>query len=323
MKNILILIFFLGIFNVYGQLKIDTIEFESANPYSFNDIITDLENQEKQTVFGKLTIPFDSISQNKKFPLVIGVAGSFGWSDHHYDYLKMYQEMGIATFELNSFKSRNITSTVGSQIEITMAAMILDAYRAFEKLSVHPNIDKNKVSITGWSLGGGVTLFSAWTPLKNKINRELTFASHLAYYPPCFIDPDNTEFSDSPIHILIGELDNWTPASPCNDFIEKLKPNTNIGLTIYEDAYHSFDKKGPLIREKNAYSFSECTFRLDEMGNVLMNYLNIPMSNPLLQKIGFMMCVKRGADFGGNPKARLKSYNFSKDFMRKTLLNKE
>jgi len=129
LKNILILIFFLGIFNVYGQLKIDTIEFESANPYSFNDIITDLENQEKQTVFGKLTIPFDSISQNKKFPLVIGVAGSFGWSDHHYDYLKMYQEMGIATFELNSFKSRNITSTVGSQIEITMAAMILDAYR--------------------------------------------------------------------------------------------------------------------------------------------------------------------------------------------------
>ena len=148
--------------------------------------------------------------------------GSLGWSEHHHEYLKMYQEMGIATFELNSFKSRNITSTVGTQTEITMAAMILDAYKAFEVLSEHPNIDKNKVSITGWSLGGGVTLFSAWLPLKNAINKELTFASHLAFYPPCFINPDNTEFSNSPIHILIGELDNWTPSSPCKDLINKL-----------------------------------------------------------------------------------------------------
>ena len=46
-----------------------------------------------------------------------------------------------------------------------MAAMILDAYKAFEALSKHPKIDKDKVSITGWSLGGGVTLFSAWLPL--------------------------------------------------------------------------------------------------------------------------------------------------------------
>ena len=320
-KNLLVLIFFFGGFNFYGQLKIEKIQFESANPYSFNDIITDLDNQEKQTVFGKLTVPLDSVNKNKKLPLVIGVAGSFGWSNHHYDYLKMYQEMGIATFELNSFKSRNITTTVGSQVEITMAAMILDSYKAFEKLSNHPNIDKNKVSITGWSLGGGVTLFSAWIPLKNAINKELTFASHLAYYPPCFIDPDKVEFSSSPIHILIGELDNWTPSKPCINFIEKLKPKTNIGLTIYKDSYHSFDKKTPLTRQENAYSFSECSFRLDEMGNILMNYLNIPMSNPLLQKIGFMMCVSRGADFGGNSKARVKSYNFSKDFMSKTLLN--
>ena len=78
----------------------------------------------------------------------------------------MYQKMGFATFELNSFQSRNITSTVGSQVEITTAAMILDAYRAFEKLAKHPNIDKDKVSITGWSLGGAVTLFSAWKPVK-------------------------------------------------------------------------------------------------------------------------------------------------------------
>ena len=172
--------------------KIEKIDFISANPYTFNDIITNIDNQEKQKVYGKLIIPKDSIDYGKKYPLVIGVAGSLGWAEHHYKYLEMYQEMGIATFELNSFKSRGITSTVGTQNEITMAAMIFDAYKALEELSKHPNIDQNRVSITGWSLGGGVTLFSAWLPLKEAINKELSFASHLAFYTPCFINPDNT-----------------------------------------------------------------------------------------------------------------------------------
>ena len=322
MKKLYLLIaFYLLVFNVQAQFTTEKIHFESANPYSFNDIITDLDKQEKQEVFGELVIPMDSIDNKKKYPLIIGVAGSLGWGEHHYKYLKMYQEMGIATFELNSFKSRSITSTVGTQNEITMAAMILDAYRAFEVLAEHPKIDKDKVSITGWSLGGGVTLFSAWLPLKEAINKELSFASHLAYYPPCFINPDNTDFSKAPIHILIGELDNWTPSAPCSDLVNKLSLKTNISLTIYKDSYHSFDRDAPVIRNENAYNFSDCVFRLDKKGNVLMNYLNIPMSNSFLQKIGFVMCVTRGVYFGGNPQAREKSFNFSKEFMKKTLFN--
>jgi dienelactone hydrolase len=320
-KLYLLITFYLLVFNAQAQFTIEKIYFESANPYSFNDIITDLDKQEKQEVFGELVIPLDSIDNEKKYPLIIGVAGSLGWGEHHYKYLEMYQEMGIATFELNSFKSRSITSTVGTQNEITMAAMILDAYKAFEVLAEHPKIDKDKVSITGWSLGGGVTLFSAWLPLKEAINKELSFASHLAFYPPCFINPDNTEFSQSPIHILIGELDNWTPSAPCTDLVNKLNSKTNISLTIYKDSYHSFDRDAPVIRNENAYNFSECIFRLDEKGNVLMNYLNIPMSNPFLQKIGFIMCVSKGVDFGGNPQAREKSFTFSKEFMKETLLN--
>ena len=199
---------------INAQNKKEIIHFESANPFSLSDIITDLEGQEKQRVFGQLTIPVDSLNSDKKYPLIIGVAGSMGWRKHHLDYLKMYQEQGYATFQLNSFKSRGITSTVGSQDEVTIAAVILDAYRALEKLSKHPKINKDKVAITGWSLGGGVALFSGWMPLKKAITDELSFAAHLAFYPPCFINPENLSFTKAPIHILIGESDNWTPANP-------------------------------------------------------------------------------------------------------------
>ena len=321
MNKLFFIVFYLIVSSsIYSQNLVEKMFFKSSNPFSFNDVITNLDNQEKQDVYGNLFIPYDSLNPSKKYPLVIGVAGSLGWGEHHYKYLKMYQEMGIATFELNSFKSRGISSTVGSQNEVTIAAMIVDAYKALEVLSNHPRINKDKISITGWSLGGGVTLFSAWLPLKNAINKKLKFASHLAFYPPCFIDPENIDFSQSPIHILIGELDNWTPSQPCYELVQKLKNKTNIDITIYDDSHHSFDRNAPVVINENAYNFTDCTFRLTKDGNVLMNYIDIPMSNSFLQKIGLMFCVKRGVSFGGNPIAREKSFAFAKKFMSQTLL---
>ena len=306
-------------FDLISQIDEEIITLESSNPYTFNDIIDHLDDQEKQIVYGKLKFPEKSV-KNKKYPLIIGVAGSLGWSDHHYEYLEMYRTMGIATFELNSFKSREIESTVGTQNTVTISAMILDAYTALKKLSNHPNIIKDKISITGWSLGGGVALFSAWLPLKNAIIKELKFNSHLAFYPPCFIEPEKINFSNSPIHILIGELDNWTPAEPCNDLFLKSRSNTNLGLTIFKNSHHSFDRNGPVIRDENAYNFTNCRFKLMENGDILMNYLNIPMSNSFLQKIGFAFCVSRGVDYGGNMLARKESFEFARKFMEKNLL---
>ena len=316
----LFIFLFLLIFLSVNAQKAEKIIFKSANPFALSDIIINLENQQEQEVFGKLTFPDESIDMKKKFPLIIGVAGSLGWRKHHYEYIKMYQEMGFATFELNSFQSRNITSTVGSQVEITTATMILDAYRAFEKLAKHPNIDKDRVSITGWSLGGAVTLFSAWKPIKEAITSDLKFASHLAFYPPCFFDPENTEFTDSPIHILIGELDNWTPADPCLNFVNKISNNSNVDLTIYANSHHSFDSEEPVTFNEKGYSFKNCLFKLNKEGDVLMNYLYLPMSSPIMQKIGFLFCVDRGVKLGGNPETRKKAFEFSKFFMRKTLI---
>ena len=311
------LIFFLFTITLSGQIK-EEVFFESANPFAMSDVINDLENQDKQEVYGILTLPSDSVS-DQKYPLIIGVAGSLAWRDHHYEYLDIYQNNGFATFELKSFKSRDIESTVGSQVEVTTAMMILDAYRALEKLSEHPNIDKNKVSITGWSLGGAVSLFSAWLPIKNAITKKVSFASHLPIYPPCFVDPENTDFTDAPIHILIGENDNWTPAKPCTEFVKKINKKGNVGLTIYPNAHHSFDSKSELTQNEKGYSFKDCMFKLTEDGDVLMSYLSLPMSSPFMQKIGFLFCVERGVTLGGNPQAREMAFKFAKNFMQKTL----
>ena len=317
-------ILFLFLSFILGTSIQDTIFFKSANPFSFKDIIKNLEDQAPQNVYGILTLPPDV---QGKTPLVIGVAGSKDWASHHREYMTMYQELGIATFELHSFQSRNVNSTVGTQVEVTTATIILDSYRAFEELASHPNINKDKVAITGWSLGGGVTLFSAWLPLKDAINKDLKFAAHLSYYPPCFVEPKSLEFSDSPIHLLTGELDNWVPAEACVDLASKIREKgADIMVTVYKNAHHSFDRDQPLKVAENGYLLEDCRLKMGDDGAVLMNFLNIPMTTPLRQKIGLALCTggvfaKRGPTFGGNPEAREKSFEFSKNFMQKHLLN--
>jgi len=299
-------------------LSQEKIIFSSASPFSFKDIITNLENLDETEVSGLLKIP----EGKGPFPLIIGVAGSLDWGEHHLEYLDMYRSMGIATFELQSFSSRGIKSTVGSQVNVTTAMMVLDAYKALETLIEHPMINKEKVAITGWSLGGGVTLFSGWEPLLKKINPKIKFAAHLSIYPPCIAQPENLKFTDAPMHILIGELDNWVPAKACEELVPKMQNvGVNINLTVYPESHHSFDRDTPLVTREDAYRTVDCRFKLRDDGTVIMNFLNIPMTTPFRQKIGLALCAKRGTTMGGNPKTRKEAFQFAREFMGKHLLD--
>ena len=308
------------IFIIFSSILLsqEKIIFNSASPFSFKDIITNLENLDKTEVSGLLKLP----KGEGPFPLIIGVAGSLDWGEHHLEYLDMYRSMGIATFELQSFSSRGIKSTVGSQVNVTTAMMVLDAYKALETLTEHPMINKEKVAITGWSLGGGVALFSGWEPLFRKINPKIKFAAHLSIYPPCIAQPENLKFTDAPMHILIGELDNWVPAKACEELVPKMQNiGVNINLTVYPESHHSFDRDTPLVTREDAYRTVDCRFKLRDDGTVIMNFLNIPMTTPFRQKIGLALCAKRGTTMGGNPKTRKEAFQFAREFIGKHLLD--
>ena len=321
-----ILILFITLAFAQEDNNHELIYFESANPFSFEEIITDLDNQERQEVFGKLKLP-KNFDKNLKYPLIIGVAGSLNWGPHHLKYLEMYRSLGFATFQLQSFDSRDVQSTVGSQVEVTSAMMILDSYLALETLSTHPNIDINRAGITGWSLGGTVSLYSAWMPLINSINNgEFRFAAHLPIYPGCLAYPYPDEsmiFSQAPVHILIGELDDWVPASACTNLLDKLNESGlphNIDITIYEDAHHSYDREMELTTIEHGYTLGDCFFPMNDEGALFLSeFWNIPINTPIRQKLALLTCAGRGPTMGGNKDAREKSFKFSADFFIENL----
>ena len=51
--------------NISSQSHQEIIKFESANPFSLNDIIENLDLQEKQNVSGKLKLHVDNENVNK------------------------------------------------------------------------------------------------------------------------------------------------------------------------------------------------------------------------------------------------------------------
>lgn len=316
MKLIYLFAINLLVTHVFGQ---ELISLSSANPFGFKDVITNLDKQEPQKVEAILKLP----NGDGPFPLVIGVAGSLDWGSHHLEYLEMLRSIGIATLELQSFSSRGVKSTVGSQVEVTTSMMVLDAYKALDKLSTHPKINKDHIAIMGWSLGGGVALFSGWLPLVEKINPQNKFAAHLSIYPPCIAQPKNPIFSDSPMHILIGELDDWVPADACKELAQQARAaGSNIGLTVFPNSHHSFDRESPIVVKEKAYSTVDCRFQIRDDGAVLMGFLNIPMTTPLRQKIGLGICAERGPTMGGNPESRQAAFQFVQEFMSDHLFSK-
>ena len=135
------------------------------------------------------------------------------------------------------------------------------------------------------------------------------------------IMPDDLTFSDSPIHILAGELDDWVPAAACEELIEAAEnAGYTIEITIYPGASHSFDRNQEVEYLDYAYSFTDCRLKISDDGVVSTKNLGFPLSSPIMQKIGLAFCADKGTHWGGDKYAREHSMEFAKSFMQNHLM---
>ena len=287
-------------------MKSTKIELQSKSPYDYCHIL-DSEPDPAVTISGKLTFPNDD--ETEKVPALIYVHGSGGISSKNDQWLDMFQEMGYATLQLDCFKGRNIKSSVGDHIQVTSEMMIADAYFALKYLAVHPRIDADRIGIMGNSKGGIVATYSAWDKVQEKLGDGRKFKFHIALYPLCFSKhPKDMNFV-SPVLILCGEKDNYTPAAPCIDLGETQEMITTI---VYPNAYHAFDASYPVRTSSKAYNLTECKMYLREDGHTFELNSGYTLSDPEEKKMALKSCVKGGAKIGKNAAALEKA---KKDIM--------
>jgi dienelactone hydrolase len=172
-------------------------------------------------------------------PAIVLLHGCGGIQQSHFNWASRLNEAGYVTLVVDSFRPRSVIGQCdGDRLSATTAAgRVLDAYGALEFLSGQSYVDKNRIGLIGWSHGGRAALAAV---SKNGAGSRFpnSFKAAATFYPYCI---PGRKFS-VPVMILIGEKDDWTPASECS----KLAANNagespEVELVLYPDAFHAFD----------------------------------------------------------------------------------
>jgi dienelactone hydrolase len=101
-------------------------------------------------------------------------------------------------------------------------------------------VDSKRIAVIGWSHGGS-TVLSALNEMSGGKGKT-PFRAGIAFYPYCNVP---FEYVNAPLLILIGEKDDWCPATLCAVHMQKEeKPGREIFLKVYPGAYHCFDWEG-------------------------------------------------------------------------------
>jgi dienelactone hydrolase len=298
------------------------IEYSSRNLFEIHHILCKMEQAPEQSVFGHLLLPETPTVQS--VPCVVACHGSRGWMEHNDEHVKNWLAAGIAVFKVHSFESRQVESVVEDQMMVTHAMMLADAFSALKLLGNHPLIDPARIAISGWSLGGMVALYAAWLPLAEALAPDgERFCAHLPIYPAAHIRTEEQRWSNSPIQILHGEIDDYTPLILATGLAAELKPlGVDIEVIVYPDAHHSFDSNEPITWRENAIRLDERTVFIDLEGNMtgeVMPGVRIPLNEPAERLAAFQHTKLLGAHYGCNDAAQKQSRIDAVEFLTTVL----
>jgi len=185
------------------------------------------------------------------FPAIVYLHGCSGLSKATRTRIaELMTGWGYVSLTVDSFASRGIEQAcerVTVEQQAVMPTRQADALGALTYLSKLPFVDGTRVAVVGSSQGGMVALQLASTRSAEMfaVPDGLTFKAAVAYYPMCEVASDELTI---PTAILIGQLDDWSPAKDCERLMQRRAGNgAPVKLIIYPGAYHAFD--APILNE--------------------------------------------------------------------------
>jgi dienelactone hydrolase len=149
--------------------------------------------------------------------------------------------LGYVSLAVDSFATRGIKEACTRPLPALTLAREGDALGALSHLSKLPFVDPQRIAVLGGSQGGMVALQLASTKQVEIFDfpRDLKFRAAVAYYPLCGVA---SEELNVPTLILIGELDDWTPAKDCELWMKRRADRgAPVKLVVYPGAYHAFN----------------------------------------------------------------------------------
>jgi dienelactone hydrolase len=163
------------------------------------------------------------------------------WAEH-------LRDLGYVSLLVDSFTSRGIDEVcTGRHMLSPVRDRADDARGALRYLQGRPEVRPDRIGLLGWSNGAAATL----SVLFDEGTAERDFRAAVAFYPNCTRKyPGGPEFRPyAPLYVLVGALDDWTPAAPCMALVERARAaGAPIGIKVYPGAHHAFDAPSTPIR---------------------------------------------------------------------------
>jgi len=300
-----------AVFPALGLTEVGRIELHTFDSVTLTDqeFLQGKENGKPVTLSAELRLPRQKMTS---YPAVVLIHGSGGISGYVDDWAQELNAMGVAVYIVDSFTARGLYKVNNDQSQLGRLAMIVDVYRALERLAQDKRIDSKRIALMGFSRGGQVTLYAGLKRFYHlhgpRSGHE--FAAYLAFYPACnthYKDDDN--IANKPVRVFHGSADNYNPVAPCRDYVERLKnKGKDIELREFSGAHHVFDYKKlvkPIVMAK-AQTTRSCTMKENKDGVIVNSNTRQPFTYD-------DSCVEHGPTIAFNQNA----YNQSKQELRR------
>lgn len=226
---------------VIGQ----TLEIPSASPVNYHQVISTPEDMPRTTVDGKLFIRTDC---ERPLPLVMVCPGSLGIAESHLAHAETLFDLGFATFVLDSFGARNVTSTVANQTQFSFAASAYDVLAAFEVLSALDEIDSHRIGAQGHSRGGSAVLTAATRCFADAVvGAHRGLKAILPAYPWSGQQFVNPNVGDTLVRVLMGDRDDWCSPAQVQAHCQAIRlAGGEASMMLVGGAGHGFDRETPV-----------------------------------------------------------------------------
>lgn len=122
----------------------------------------------------------------------------------------------------------------------------LDALAALDWLAGRSDVDAGHIAMLGWSNGGSTVLAASNLEHADVRAARGVPRAAVAFYPGCRADLRRGYRPVSPLLLLVGAADDWTPAQPCIELARRA--GADVAIEVYAGAFHGFDGTAPLRR---------------------------------------------------------------------------